>query len=109
MKNVFSNLVMILVFVSTTSVLSAIDLPKPSPVTEQIQEMLKDFPRSAVKGQAEILIQLIVNADSEVVVLSTNNDDLDSYIKMSLNYQTIEGHNLEANKVYLLPVTLIKK
>jgi len=41
----------------------------------------------------------------QIVVLSTNSNDLDSLIKTSLNYKEIAAVNLQVDKKYTVPVT----
>ena len=49
------------------------------------------------------------SSNNEIVVLSTNNDNLDSMIKTSLNYKSIAAENLEQGRKYTLPVSFQKK
>lgn len=50
-------------------------------------------------------ISFIVNSNSELVVLSTNNRDLDDNVKSVLNYKKVAIDDLEFNKVYTLPIS----
>lgn len=108
MKSLILNFVLVFAFASMTTIATATNTPTSKPVTEQIHDLLKDFPKNSVHGKAQVLVQLIITKDSEVVVLSTDDRELDSFIKISLNYHKIEDHNLEINTVYTLPVTLIE-
>ena len=47
-----------------------------------------------------------VNAQNEVIVVSTNNKDLDAIVKSTLNYKKIAVNELEYNKVYTVPVVI---
>ena len=50
-------------------------------------------------------ITFMITADKQIVVLSTNSNDLDSLIKTSLNYKEIAAVNLQVDKKYTVPVT----
>lgn len=48
----------------------------------------------------------MINDYNEIIVLSTNNEDLDGYLKTSLNDKKIDISKLEYNKEYDLPVVI---
>ena len=51
-------------------------------------------------------ISFFINSQNEVIVVSTNNRDLDGVVKSTLNYKKIAVNELEYNKVYTVPVLI---
>jgi hypothetical protein len=102
-KNVF--LMLGLVVVSTMMFAS----PKNNILNsegKQIQKMLiSNNIMTAVDKDTKVNISFLVNGQNEIIVLSTNNQDLDQAIKSALNYQKISVSELEYNTVYTLPVS----
>lgn len=102
-KNVF--LMLGLVVVSTMMFAS----PKNNIINsegKQIQKMLiSNNIMTAVDKDTKVNISFLVNGQNEIIVLSTNNQDLDQAIKSALNYQKISVSELEYNTVYTLPVS----
>lgn len=73
---------------------------------KQIQKMLiSNNIMTAVDKDTKVNISFLVNGQNEIIVLSTNNQDLDQAIKSALNYQKISVSELEYNTVYTLPVS----
>jgi hypothetical protein len=56
-----------------------------------------------------ITINFLVNANNEIVVISTSNEGLEETIKNTLNYKSIKTSDFEVNKIYTLPVKVVKK
>ena len=84
------------------------DTPKVIiPENTQIKTYLKaiDF-NALVKKETKVMISFMVNAQNEVMVVSTNNADLDNIIKSTLNYKKLAMKTLEYNKVYTVPVLI---
>ncbi len=55
-----------------------------------------------------VKVHFMVNTSNEIVVLRTNSKEVDKVLKSSLNYKSLENRDLEANKVYILPITFQK-
>lgn len=106
----FKILFLALAFISTATLTFANDVTiTPKSVHGQIQSILTSHNSDFDFGnETTFKINFIVNSNSEIIVLSTNNTELDNSIKSSLNYKKIAIDNLEYNKVYTLPVTLKK-
>ncbi len=73
---------------------------------KQIQKMLtSNNVMNGLDKDTKVNISFLVNGQNEIIVLSTNNQDLDQAIKSALNYQKISVSELEYNTVYTLPVS----
>ncbi len=84
------------------------DLKKaPKPESEQIQKILQtvDFGKY-IKSDTKVEINFMINERSEIMVTSTNNENLDNLFKHVLNYHKIALGRLEYNKIYTLPVSI---
>ena len=75
------------------------------PEGAQIRTMLNtiDF-TNLVKSETKVNISFFINSQNEVIVVTTNNKELDGVIKSTLNYKKIAVNELEYNKVYTVPV-----
>ncbi|MFZ4800107.1 MAG: hypothetical protein ACOYMA_21635 [Bacteroidia bacterium] len=75
--------------------------------TTQIQSYLEkiDF-KEFISKDTHLIIHFMINDYNEIIVLSTNNEDLDGYLKTSLNDKKIDISKLEYNKEYDLPVVI---
>ena len=73
---------------------------------KQIQKMLiSNNIMTSIDKDTKVNISFLVNGQNEIIVLSTNNQDLDQAIKSALNYRKISVSELEYNTVYTLPVS----
>lgn len=52
----------------------------------------------------KVFVNFMITTSNEIVVLSTNNEDLDGLFKSRLNYQHLDTEGLENNKTYTIPV-----
>ena len=55
--------------------------------------------------QTTVKVRFMLNSDNEIIVLSTDNADVDATIKYSLNYREVKNSELSKNKIYVLPVS----
>ena len=55
-----------------------------------------------------VRVHFMINTSNEVVVLRTDSKEVDRVIKFGLNYKELENQDLEANKVYILPISFQK-
>lgn len=71
----------------------------------QIQNILNtiDF-TGMVKSDTKVNISFFINSQNEVIVVATNNKELDGVVKSTLNYKKIAVNELDYNKVYTVPV-----
>lgn len=107
MKSV-KNFLAVVCLLVTANFVNATELSaNKKPEGAQIQTILKtiDFERF-VLGETKINISFFINAQNEVIVVSTNNRDLDAVVKSTLNYKKIAVNELEYNKVYTVPVLI---
>ncbi len=105
MKNLKS-LVAVFVFILMTQFANATDVASTKKAeSAQIQTFLNsiDF-TNYIKSDTKINISFFINSQNEVIVVATNNKDLDSVVKSTLNYKKIAVNDLEYNKVYTVPV-----
>ena len=105
MKNV-RNFLTVLSFALVANLSNAADLSvAKKPEGAQIQTLLNsiDFTQY-VKGETKVNISFFINSQNEVIVVTTNNKDLDNVVKSTLNYKKISVNDLEYNKVYTVPV-----
>ena len=81
---------------------------KPSnTLVTKFQQVLADSGIDFQKHDNEkIQIRFMVNSSNEIIVISTDNDELDYQLKNSLNYCQVENADLIPMRVYLAPVTL---
>lgn len=86
-----------------------------TPFTLDPQEQLEKELSNLVDNSADwgnfdsdvtLKISLMINADGEIVVLSTNNEDFDGVAKAILNYKKVQVDAQYRNKVLILPVRL---
>ncbi len=54
-------------------------------------------------------VSFTVNAKKELIILSTDNAQIDHRIKNELNYKELKATDVEVNKVYTLPVRIETK
>ena len=105
MKKVF----FALLFVSVAGMSFAkADNPIKTEGAELRMEILSLIGIPPLDGSLEerVLIQFTVNAQNEVVILSTDNVELDSYIKSKLNYKQLKTTDVVINERYSLPLVV---
>lgn len=76
-----------------------------NPVSQQIRTYLSrvDFEKYIEKN-TKFNISFLVTHQNEIIVVSTDNVQLDEVVKQTLNYQKIDMRNMEYNKIYTIPV-----
>ena len=85
------------------------DILKNISETEQIQSILRkiDFERFA-DLPATVKVSFMINGKNELIVVNTNNKNLDGLIKSAMNYKQIAVTDLEYGKIYTIPVKIEK-
>ena len=48
----------------------------------------------------------MISSTGEIIVLSTNSEELDEELKSKLNYKKLKSVNLESFKTYTVPVKI---
>ncbi len=100
-----STLVLLLAFTLQVTFASESPTKKPE-VYEQLSNYLQDFPTDLVGSDTEVRISFMITSESEIVVLKTSSEELDKFVKRSLNYKKLVNHDMQVNTVYVLPVKL---
>lgn len=101
------------VTVAFSSVLSAGTNPEekaePKTVIETVSELLKN-PDFQLSQDQRALVNLAINHNGEMVVLSVDTDDknVENFIKSRLNYKKLSKEAIGQHKTFKLPVRLIK-
>lgn len=80
---------------------------KPTSVNEQISKLLQGIEKDVV-NTVTLNVDFMLNDKSEIIVISTNDKNLDFNIKSKLNYKTLKAPSLENFKKYTVPVTIKK-
>ena len=81
--------------------------------TKELQSQLAQIINSnsflkTIDSEQTIKISFMVNKSSEIVVLTTDNEELDSTMKNLLNYKKLNIDPSLVNQVFCLPVTINK-
>ena len=59
-------------------------------------------------SEVTVNVTFQVNSKNEILVISTDNDDLDSNLKSVLNYKKLKSSDMNVGTTYTLPVKLKK-
>jgi hypothetical protein len=63
---------------------------------------------SDLKKDVTVNVTFMVNGKNEIIILSTDEKNLDSRIKSTLNYKKLKSSDMKVNVTYTLPVVLKK-
>jgi len=55
-----------------------------------------------------VKVNFMVNSNNEIIIISTDQKNLDSSIKSALNYKKLNSSDIKVNMNYTLPVSLKK-
>ena len=96
-----------------SSVLSATVVKKENSavtLTEEIANLLQN-PGFLVEGDVTASIDIMLNKDHEIVVLSVDapNSTIEGFIKKRLNYKSINNFYLQENKQMQVPLRFTSK
>lgn len=99
-----------LISLSFALMIATLSMANVSPKNESLNSLKVhlekiDFSKY-VTEETKVMINFLVNEKNEVVVLSTNNPELDLLIKSAFNYKKINASDLEYNKPYTVPVVI---
>ncbi len=73
----------------------------------EIASFINNINFSDTEAESELIhVHFMLNTKNELIVLSTDNKVLDAKIKNELNYREIKAGDVEANKVYTLPIRI---
>ena len=62
----------------------------------------------SIKSDVTVNVTFMVNSNNEIIIMSTNQKNLDSSIKSALNYKKLKSSDIKVNITYTLPVVLKK-
>lgn len=112
MKNLkfwLSTFCLVTLFATSTIAASSSDFNSdPTTISEQFQKYLQKIDISELNEEKELLVDFIITAKGEILVLSTNDKVFDKKIKSNLNYRTLKNHDLKVNEKYTVSVTFRK-
>jgi len=63
---------------------------------------------SNLSEDVTVNVTFMVNAKNEIIILSTDKENLDRRIKSTLNYKKLKSSDMKLNVTYTLPVKLKK-
>jgi hypothetical protein len=95
---------MLVLFVFS-AIASPLDSKEPKSVKQQFTKLLKGMNMGKLADGKTLYVDFIINDLGEILVLSTNDETLDSRIKTKLNYKKINSTELIPNKKYTLPIS----
>ena len=76
---------------------------------QEIQTLLQKADIAAsVDESSTVNVKFMVNENNEIIVISTDKDNLDRTIKSTLNYKRLKATDFATNKTYTLPVVVKK-
>ena len=111
MKKLILSAVALLFMTTAFATKKSTDNPEDYKETyKEITKRLNTYPTfSGLEGDVLVKVRITINENHEMVVLSTNtsNEDINSYIKNSLNYKKLNAEDIEAGNglVFLVKFT----
>ncbi len=83
--------------------------PTAKSARTEIKDMIvKSEITKNLNTETTVNVTFQVNAKNEIIVISTDNDDLDSSLKSVLNYKKLKSLDMNVGITYTLPVKLKK-
>ena len=83
--------------------------PETTTARNEIKTMIQKANLVAnLKEDATVNVTFMVNDNNEMIILSTDQENLDSRIKSTLNYKKLKSSDVKVNVTYTLPVILKK-
>ena len=87
---------------------ASIDPTVKSARTEIKELIVKADITNNLASEVTVNVTFQVNSKNEIIVISTDNDDLDSNLKSVLNYKKLKSSDMNVGTTYTLPVKLKK-
>jgi hypothetical protein len=81
------------------------DIIKPTNIRETVAKILKSSNLKAEK----FVINLLVNSNNEIIVVSTSSKENENAVKNLLNYTKVDKEDVTPNTIYTLPIKVDKK
>lgn len=84
--------------------------PLNSELRSEIVKLLDAPEIDLLKEETIAVIKFILNADGELVILSvtSDNDQVDNYVKSKLNYQKVATKKYISGKIFVMPLKIMK-
>ena len=83
--------------------------PETNNARNEIKTMIQKADlASSLKNDVTVKVTFMVNAKNEIIIMSTDQKNLDSRIKSTLNYKKLKSSDMKVNVTYTLPVILKK-
>ncbi len=105
MKVIVSIAMTALFLFASTSSSFATDKNPPGSASKELRAMIIDWvgsPKLPKNSSKEVVeLRFVINENNELVVMETNNDELDNYFKNRLNYRKIELDHLPRKPYYM--------
>lgn len=93
---------------STTALAGDTATPEAKPMKTALKDMIQDLKLDVdMLTDATLKIKFMVNENKELIVLGTNDEAIDGYIKNSLNYKTLDTSDAKPYEVYIVPVRVV--
>jgi len=97
----------LVLFISSSSMFAASDPDLKSALRSEITKLFKSIDFEKINAESDVIhINFMVTGKNEIVVLTTDNKELDKAIKGSLNYKQVDATDIDKNKLYTLPIRL---
>ena len=76
-------------------------------VENEVKNVVKNL-KFGLNNYEDVTINLkfMVNENSEIIVLGTNDSPIDKTLKSALNYKEVDSKGLKPYKVYILPIKI---
>ena len=88
---------------------SASTNPETNSARNEIKKMIEKAEIALkIKDDITVRVNFMVNSNNEIIVMSTDQKNLDRSIKSALNYKKLKSSNIKVNMNYTLPVSLKK-
>ena len=88
---------------------SANSNPETSTARNEIKTLIQKADLATdLKNDVTVNVTFMVNAKNEIIIMSTDKENLDSSIKSTLNYKKLKSSDMKVNVTYTLPVILKK-
>ncbi|WP_400080521.1 hypothetical protein [Winogradskyella sp. R77965] len=82
---------------------------EPASISKSVGELLKN-PDFQLDQDVNAVVDIYINNDNEIVVLSVNTDNkkVEKFIKNRLNYKKVSNESLGYKKSFKVPVKMVK-
>ena len=79
---------------------------KKSTTVNAIQKSIQSLKLDVKQLEVDkVKLKFMVNENNEIIVLSTEDSELDGRLKSALNYKAVSSNDLTPYKIYILPIS----